>query len=238
MLKINYIKPNEGESPDDIAIYNLKICDKYKNLQAFCQSTVSWLKNDPSRDYQDLELLLRHLELDTHLIARPKESMESNENFVLSIPNRTNDTNVYDYILWVSCKSKDKAIEELLTFHNSYEENFECLSRTGCLINKNLEVDIKETTISYNETDAYKKILSCELKYDFVEVDKVQSLNIIIKDIIEKKGKEPQKVLYGKYGESNIYALVIDGQIVSPIGWIEYSENNIELIDFRTLKKM
>lgn len=238
MIKINYIKPDESESPDDIAIYNIKISDTYKNLQSFCQSTVSWLKNDPSRDYQDLELLLRHLELDTHLIARPKDFVEPNNNFILTIPNRINDTNKYDYVLWVSCKSKDEAIKELLTYHSSYEENFECLSKTGCLTNNSKDFDIKKISYIDGEQDEESKILSCELKYNFMSVTPIDSLNTIIKDLVDKYGKEPQKMVCGKYGEQNVYTLVIEGEIVSPIGWIEHSSDNIELIDFRSMKKV
>ncbi len=238
MIKINYIKPDESESPDDIAIYNIKIADNYKNLPSFCQSTVSWLKNDPSRDYQDLELLLRHLDLDTHLIARPKDLVEPDNNFILTIPNRINDTNTYDYVLWVSCKSKEEALKELLTYHTSYEENFECLSKTGCLTNNSKDLDIKKLSWMDGEQDAESKILSCELKYNFVSVRPIDSLNTIIADLIERLGKEPKKMVCGKYGELNVYALVIEGEIVSPIGWIEHSVDNIELIDFRTMKKI
>jgi hypothetical protein len=240
MIKINYKKPEEDESPDDIAMYNMKISDKYKNLQAFCQSTVSWLKNDPSRNYQDLEILLRHMELDTHLIARPKKLLDSNTNFVLTIPNKINDSNVYDYVLWISCKPRLEAINELLSYHTSYEENFECLKNTGCLVNKDKNFDIKKisTVNKDEEKEEESKILACELKYDFIEISQIESLNIIIKDLIEKHGDEPKKMVCGKYGELDVYSLVVDGQIISPIGWIAHSPENIELIDFRTMKKM
>ena len=88
------------------------------------------------------------------------------------------------------------------------------------------------------EKEEESKILSCELKYDFVEISQIDSLNIIIKDLIEKHGKEPQKMVCGKYGELDVYSLVVDGQIISPIGWIAHSPENIELIDFRNMKKM
>ncbi len=242
MIKISYIKPNENESPDDIAIHNIAVSDKFKNLPAFCQSTVGWLKNDPNRNYQDLELLLRHMNLDTHLIAQPKETINI-QNFKLSIPSKINDTSSYDYVLWTSCKPKEEALKELLTYHTSYEENFECLSNTGCLTNIDPDYDINKISISVNciEKDNEKKIVNSELKYDFITISPIESLDFIIKDLIEKHNEEPKKMVCGKFGESNVYALVIGGVIVSPIGWIEHDEINkesIEIIDFRNLKKI
>lgn len=238
MIKISYIKPNENESPDDIAIHNIVISDKFKNLPAFCQSTVGWLKNDPNRNYQDLELLLRHMNLDTHLIAQPKETINI-QNFKLSIPSKINDTSSYDYVLWTSCKPKEDALKELLTYHTSYEENFECLNNTGCLTNIDPDYDINKISVNPNDSDKdnEKKIVSCELKYEFITVSTIDSLNIIIKDLMDKYQEEPQKMICGKYGESDVYALVINGEIISPIGWIQYSPDNIELIDFRSMKK-
>ncbi len=242
MIRINYIKPTENESPDDIAIHNIVQSDKFKNLPAFCQSTVGWLRNDPNRNYQDLELLLRHLDLDTHLIAQPKETINI-ENFKITIPSKTNDTDSYDYVLWTSCKPREEAIKELLTYHTSYEENFECLSRTGCLTNIDRDFDINKisenTNNSRSDSDSNneKQIANSELKYEFVSMSTIDSLNIIIKDLMKKYNEEPQKMVCGKYGESDVYALVINGEIISPIGWIQYAPDNIELIDFRSMKK-
>ncbi len=240
MIRINYIYPNPDESPDDIAIHNIKISDKFKNLQTFCQSTVAWLKNDPNRDYQDLELLLRHLDLDTHLIAKPKEDIDI-EKFVLKLPNKIKDTNNYDYLLWTACKPKEDALKELLTYHSSYEENFECLKNTGCLTNTDIDFDISKISHTNSDNESEKKIITCELKYDFVQLSSIESLNLIIGELKDKHGQDPQKMVCGKFGESNVYALVIGGVIVSPIGWIEHDETNkesIEIIDFRNLKKI
>ncbi len=240
MLKIKYIKPNENESPDEISIYNMKIADKYKHLQAFCQSSISWLKNDPDRNFQDLENLIRILELDTHLIAKPSK-LEETENFVIALPNKINDTNKYEYVLLISCKPKEEAIKELLSYHDSYETNLSKLLATGTLTvaNKQIKIDeIAGVEKSSLDNSNEKLIEKCELKYDFELVSDIELLNIIIEQIKNEKGVEPKKMLCGKFGDNNVYSLAIDGQIVSPIGWIEYSIDKIELIDFRKIKKI
>jgi hypothetical protein len=231
MIKIDYDIPNEIESPDDIAIYNLKISDKYKNIQTFCQSSIAWLKNDINRNYQSLELLLREQKLDTHLIAKPNDSSIKLENIVYTTPNSDIQHTNIEYVLLISCKSKEEAITEILKYHLSYEDNFECLLKTGFITSVNN--DTNKLLEDANEN----KILNNKLKYNFTLIDNKTSINVIIEDIIKNYKTEPEKLICGKLGEKDIYALTINNEIISPIGWIEHDED-YELIDFRKIKKM
>ena len=247
MIKISYKNPESFESPDDICNYNMIMSDKYKNLQAFSQASLAWLKNDSLRNYQDLEKLLRELNLDTHLIAKPLDNNILNDKNKLFIPNRSTRPDNLEYTLLVSCRNKEDALKELSLYHLSYEENLECLGKTGCYItselvdnqaNQDKVVFDLEKNFSYHSNDNPNEnlILNSKLKYDFVQVNGKESINVIIQDLITKYNKEPTTIVCGKLGEYDLYALTLDGQISSPIGWIE-DENDYKLIDFRSIKR-
>lgn len=239
MIKISYKNPDESDSPDDICKYNMILSDNYKNLQAFSQSSLAWLKNDSTRNYQDLEKLLRELNLDTHLIARPLDNNILNDISKLFIPNRTEQPENLEYMLLVSCRNKEEALKELSLYHLSYDENFECLDKTGCLSTESSNNEDWQKTFSYNSDNNPKEnlILDSKLKYEFIRVNGKESINVIIQDLIVKYNKEPEKTVCGKLGEVDIYALTLDGQISSPIGWIE-KDDDYQLIDFRMIKKV
>ena len=235
MIKINYIKPEENESLDDICICNLKISDKYKNLQSFCQASLAWLKNDSTRNYQDLEKLLRELDLDTHLIAKQIENCPDSSNYKLCIPNREVQPTDLEYVLLFSCRSKSDAIKELGLYHTTYEDNFECLSKTGCFVDAKIADNIDNFSYNSLENSNENQILKSLLKYDFVSVSGKESIDVIIQDLSNKYGKIPEKIICGKLADKDVYGLVLNGEIASPIGWVEH-EDIFQLIDFRMIK--
>ncbi len=239
MIRIAYKDIELTETSDDVSIYNLKISDQFKNLQSFCQSSLAWLRNDSTRNYQDLEKLLRQLDLDTHLIAKPVDFGNISEiKSKLFIPNRQTQPTDLEYMLLVSCRNKEDALKELSLFHVDYEENYKCLEKTGCYaINQSTELkDFNDFKYNPNENPNEDLILNSKLKYDFVKVTGKESINTIIEDLVLKYNKEPEKIICGKLGSDDIYALTINGEISSPIGWVEHSDD-YKLIDFRMLKK-
>lgn len=237
MIKIRYLDPEPTETPDDISIYNIKVSDKFKNLQSFSQAGLAWLKNDSNRNYQDLEKLLRNLNLDTHLIAKQLETYPDEDKYKLCIPNRDilNQPTDLKYVLLVSCRGKEDAIKELGLHQTSYEENFNCLSKTGCFVDQNIVSNTENFTYSSLDNINENKILRSEIKYDFVSVGGKESIEVIIEDLKKKYGKEPEKIVCGKLGDRDIYGLKLNGELSSPIGWIEI-ETEYQLIDFRMIK--
>ena len=246
MIKINYKNPEEHETSEDIARANIIISDKFKKGDYLVMSCTSWLKLDPKRDYQDLEQLLRYLDLDSHVIASPIKTIP--ENLEINHPNGSISSEPFEYVVKISCRPKEEAINELLLTHPNYEENFDCLKKTGCLMVKKTN-ETNETNETKN--DEITKVLNCELKLDFAFYKPMESINFIIGDLIKQYGIEPEQVICGEINGNKVYALMIKGQICSPIGWIkkqsnekviELDENDedlnmtIELIDFRTIK--
>lgn len=248
MIKINYIEPNKNETKDDIAKYNIKICDKFKKADCLEMSCISWLKNDSTRDCQNLEELFRHLDLNSHVIAQKLQKISP--EFKIGMPNDNLNNKDLEYVANISCMSKEDSIKLLLKHHVDYESNFKCLKKTGFLI-KNVETkesndkdEITKNKIVENIDDINdtKKILNCELKLDLKIFKPIESVELIIDNLTNKYGKKPEKIICGEIGINKIWGLMIDGQIVSPIGWFEKKTNDenmaidYELIDFRNIK--
>jgi hypothetical protein len=221
MIKINYKNPEQNETTEDIARANIIMSDKFKKGDYLEMSCISWLKLDSKRDYQDLEQLLRCLGLDSHIIAKPVKVIP--EHLEIDYPNGNNSTSPLEYAVNISCRPKEEALKELLLTHSNYEENFECLKKTGCFMVKKVDpiLEIEENLSSVKGVNEVKKVLNCELKLDFTFFKPVESINFIIEDLTKQYGKEPEKIICGEANGSKVYALMIDGQIVSPIGWME-----------------
>jgi hypothetical protein len=264
MIKIDYKEPEQLETPDDIAIYNIKICDKYKKADYLELSSISWLKIDPKRNYQDLEQLFRHLNLDSYVIAHTIQNIPQglrigrpNEpNLTENVENTENTENTekdeLEYIAKITCMGKDASMSELLKYHASWEDNYECLEKTGCLMALKQETSKEEENIAQTKgVDEVKKLLECKLKLDLKYYSVEESIDFIIEDLTNKYGKNPEKIICGEIETNKVWALMVDGRIVSPIGWMEKIINqdnqdnqettkvqsiNYELIDFRKIK--
>lgn len=270
MIKINYKEPEQLESPDDIAIYNIKICDKYKKPDYLELSSISWLKIDPKRNYQDLEQLFRHLNLDSYIIAQTIQNIPQglrigrpNEpNLTKNTENTENTKNTenteqdeLEYIAKITCMGKDALMSELLKYHTTWEDNYKCLEKTGCLMALKQETskEEEENIAQTKGIDEVKKLLECKLKLDLKYYSVEESIDFIIEDLTNKYGKKPEKIICGEIETNKVWALMVDGQIVSPIGWMEKiinqdNQNNqetetqsqsidYELIDFRKMER-
>lgn len=254
MIKINYKNPEPNESKEDVARANIIISDKFKKGDYLEMSCISWLKIDSTRDYQDLEQLFRYLDLDSHVIAQPIKEIP--DNLEINYPNGNTSPEPFEYVVKISCRPKEDSLKELLSIHPSYEENFDNLRKTGCLMIKKTDNDVekenKENLSNTQGVDEVQKVLNCELKLDFRYYKPIESINFIIEDLANKYGKNPEKIICGEANGSKVYALMIDGQIISPIGWIDKKianesvlnnsntelddSNEYELIDFRNIK--
>jgi hypothetical protein len=221
MIKINYKNPEENETREDVARANIIISDKFKKGDYLEMSCISWLKLDSKRDYQDLEQLLRHLNLDSHIIAQPVKVIP--ENLEISFPNGNISLEPLEYAVKISCRPKEEALQELLLVHPNYEQNFECLKKTGCFMVKKTDpiLEVEENLSNTKGVDQVKKVLDCELKLDFTYFKPMESIDFIINDLTKQYGKEPEKIICGEANGNKVYGLMISGQIVSPIGWME-----------------
>jgi len=226
MIKINYKNPEPTESKDDVSISNILISDKFKKGDYLEMSCISWLKIDSKRDYQDLEQLLRYLDTDVHIIACPQPIQTIPDGLEIGYPNGGIITEQLEYVVKFSSRPKEDALKELLLIHSSYEENFECLKKAGCFMVKNQ--DQKKNVSNIKGVEEIKQVLESGLKLDFTYFKPMESINFIIEDLITKYGKRPEQIACGEINGNKVYALMLDGEIASPIGWME---KNINLSD-------
>lgn len=231
MIKINYKNPEETESKDDIARANIIMSDKFKKGDYLEMSCISWLKIDSKRDYQDLEQLLRYLDVDSHIVAQ--RISEIPEGLEINYPNGNVITEPLEYVVKIACRSKEDSLKVLLSVHSTYEENFECLKKTGCLMVKKIDpnLDTEKNLSNIKGIDEVKNVLDCKLKLDFTYFKPIESINFIIEDLISKYEKIPEQIACGEINGNKVYALMMDGQIASPIGWMKKSIVSSNILD-------
>lgn len=250
MIKINYVEPKELETPDDIAESNIKICNQYRKTDYLELSCISWLKLDSERNYQDLAKLFEKLELDTYILAQPITTIPT--GLRIGKPNECEGQENLKYIAKIICVGKEYFMNELLKYHSGIEENNACLKLTGCLMAlKQEKIEEKEKKLTeIKGVDEVKKLLECKLKLDLEYYSVKESIDFIIQDLTNKHGKEPEKIICGEIDTNKVWGLMIDGQIASPIGWVEKNVEknidiekntdiekniNLELVDFRKI---
>jgi hypothetical protein len=233
MIRINYITQDENQNKNDTAIYNIIISDKFKKTECIDLSSIGWLKNNLDKNYQDLEKLFRELNLNSYVIAKTINDIPSNIEIIM--PNN-NSKNELKYVASIFCGSYENFIEELKKHHDSYDGNFACLSNSGCLMHKNssIEKNIEQNISSNLEAENIKKIVNAEAKYEMTLFTTLESVQILKDDLIKKNNKEPTISVCGDLHGKHVFAFTYNGEIASPIGWVEY-EGEYILIDFRKI---
>lgn len=71
MNKIEYDDVKDSDDPTEIAFHNMLEADKILSLQLFIGGEMGYLRANPTKTFQDLELELRKRNFNTHLIAKP-----------------------------------------------------------------------------------------------------------------------------------------------------------------------
>lgn len=234
MIRPEYIEPESNETKEDIVLHNIKISDEYKNTESLIYSFMGWFINDDTRTFQDLEKLLRDNNLDTHLIAKKIDACDIPEGTKITIPNNNvlnEEYGFFNNILLTSCRPKQEALDELMKYHKSYEENFKELRRTGSIFKTN-------ELLTHAQDEGIKDIINCTKKYKFIKYSNIEALGYIIEDLEKQFGTKPTKTEVGKNGDKIVYGLVIDGMIRSPILFSQDENNNVELIDSRKYGRM
>lgn len=233
MIRPEYISSEKNETKEDIILHNIKISDEYKNTETLIYSFMSWFKNDNNRTFQDLEQFLRNNDMDTHLIAKKFNIGDLPEGAKITIPNN-NPLNEKEYffnnILLISCRPRQEALEELLKYHKSYEDNFKQLRKTGSIFKTN-------ELLNNAQDERIKDIINGTMKYKFIKYSNIEALGYIINDLEKQFGSKPIKTEVGKQNGKTVYGLVVDGLIRSPILFCQYGDT-VELIDVRKYGKM
>ena len=229
MLRLLYENVDENLSVNEIAFDNLKSSDLHFNKETVICSSIAWLKNDKSRTFQDLELLMRKHNLNTHLIAYPFNYVDD-DKITLESPNPTDEILVYECVF--CCKPEEFYLEDLNKMNLTMEDNFEKLLKCGTL-------KVSTHSEDHNEVSLTKKLCENKIKLNFVKLSPKESIEQLFNDITKATGKKPKPEIVGKYNDKQpiITFLLENGEFASHIGWtVEEIDNDLKytLLDLNT----
>lgn len=221
MNSISYTDPTT-ETIDEIIWHNLKQADSILNLNLFIASSMAWIKNNPIKNFQDLESELRKHELNTHLYAK---EFKPSDNLKLVAPNKLFEPK-YECIY--SCRPPKYALEEIMQYWKSYEENFEKLALAGMIAVESVD-DLQHDTqhdekdfVKYSTTQqsSYNLITECKKLINITKMTANEYIEKMYVDIKEKTGKTPANRVVGMASNgSPVFGIFVDNQIVSNIGF-------------------
>lgn len=233
MFKVSYQKVTD-EDPEEVVWNNLKKADHMLNQKFMLMTIVGWFRLHPDKNYQDLELEFRKRDMDTHIIAR---KINLKPGVRLSILGK-HDKNKYKYEGMMSCRPKEYAMKEVLSYYDTYEDNFDRLPKTGILMTNNENIDllrgITEEDIESADQDPidksgllqYNKVL---INYEDMTVD--EFLKEETERIMNKYGIEPTKTIVGINGMGlPIYGFVLGEAIVSSYGYCSFAVKDGRMI--------
>lgn len=221
MMKISFIEPDPNDTKESINWYNLKQCDENFNLQFFIASALGWFNLHKNMNFQDFEKELRKHNFNTHLYAKLPSLTGK---IILKSPNK-NDQSIKHYECIYSCRPKKIALDEVLTYWKSYEENFSKLNDSGSVYIDDIEDYTNEAKYSNDEILTEKERSNFELisnnikKISFNEIPKETYIAEMFSTFEEQFGRKPdQKIIGLSHDGLPIIGFYIDGILISDIG--------------------
>ena len=127
-------------------------------------------------------------------------------------------------MLIYSCRPKEEALKEVLTYAKSYEENFSRLDEAGVLMEKGSDINSKKdkSIEPYEKQDIYQKLQHNTALIEVEIITEEQYEDRLKSDLENSKsttGKEPEVKLIGMAKDgSGVYAYFMDNRLVSNIG--------------------
>jgi hypothetical protein len=233
MFKVSY-KEVTDEDPEDVVWNNMKKADHMLNQKFMLMTIVGWFRLHPDKNYQDLELEFRKRDMDTHIIAR---EVKLKPTVRLSILGK-HDKREYKYEGMLSCRPKEYAMKEVLSFYDTYEENFDRLPETGILMTTNENIDLlREVTeedlacVEHDDIDKSNLIQYNKVMINYVNMTVDEFLKEETERIMERYGIEPTKTIVGINGMGlPIYGFVLGDTIVSSYGYCSFAVKDGRMI--------
>ena len=231
------VKEEQKTSSEKVAMYNLKKLSPHHDLTMIFCAMKGWMSENPEASLQDLEKALRQEDLDIYLIANNKHTSNSHQ-----LVNFTKPWLPAKYMLVASCRPKDDAMRELLTYHRSYEDNFNLLNDCGGMVsiketiteeefNKQIE---EKRNKSLDQIDIYDKLTHNRIKVG--SVSNRTPKEVLEDDIkkVEKTGmKVEQKMVGMGPGGGPILGYFTEAGLISGIGvHIYHNESGEQMARF------
>lgn len=143
MLSFRYadnLTPNI--SPDDVAFNNMKAADKCMDIALFSAAMNAWIKNDKTRTFQDVELLLREHCENTYIYPKIGPIPD---NFKLKRINENENDEECLYELNISSGPNKYGLKTVTDIWENYETSFDNLKYAGQLVAKSDKITIPKS---------------------------------------------------------------------------------------------
>jgi hypothetical protein len=177
-MKITFEDVLENDDKDEIALYNIKNSATHMNKETLYHSSIGWLLNDKSRNFEKLELLYRENNLNAFVIAKDKDKLDET-HFKLSC----NDNDNLLYIFDVECVDKI----------DDYELNYNKLKNVGYieLVDKS-KIDLNNNIF---------KLEGNKIILNFVKMSASESIKSLEIELTKSLGYKPKVEVIGTYEE-------------------------------------
>lgn len=233
MHKFFYDPIGPKEDKQELLWHNLKQADKFYKLDVFIGASMAWFKQNPTKNYSDLEKALRVHELNTHLYAK-KVKLQPNQELRFQ-----NSEKPCKYQCIFSCKPKHQAIEEVLKNTLSYEDNLEKLKEAGVICLKD-EENVKEVEnaveLNDNEKSRMEQLKNLEVKIRVEEITAVDIIEDINNQIEKRYNREADVMVIGQTDKGDpMFAFTIENKLVSDVGFIK-RKDNLDLPEYEIIQ--
>ena len=110
--------------PRDVCFNNMKLADKYHDLDSFIGAVQGWINENEGITFDVLEKSLRNWDFNTHLIAVDLDPEMKKHGFFYLVPDGTKTPADYECI--VSCGPRETAWTAIMSYyHTLYKERGE-----------------------------------------------------------------------------------------------------------------
>lgn len=173
-VRIGLVPVTANDNPTEVMYNNLRIADSLLNLKLFLCARSAYFEIFPEKNYQDLEVYLRHNNFNIYLIARSVNLPFEYQIKKFNLPNLR-----CEYECISSCRPHPYAMIELEQNWRSYNENFEALKKAGdvCISNESSldGYNPEEDNIQIFKNNNEKKMM------EFVSKNKVRIIFLPLK---------------------------------------------------------
>lgn len=232
MYKYTFLPVPETMTKIAVAEHNLKQADKTLNLEHFIAAATGWLSTQQDKNYQDLEQYLRANNFDTHIF--PRETKLPEHARLMMQKNECRYEGVF------SCRPKEYALKEILSYWPSYDVSYDNLKYAGMIVTTNTNPDLsthgfpKQDLIPIKNKNIMDEITKNETLIEVTKISEQTFINNLRDSIIKRFKKTPATQIMGILDDgSPVFTYTIDGHVVTDTAFAIGKDKQITLVELR-----
>jgi len=189
------------------------LADTHGKPELFTGSVLAWMADNPTKNYQDLEQLLRTHKFNTYLFAKPYEVQE-NQKLLLQGKS-------CEYECVYIGLPEEESRQTLLELE-TYETNYANLAKAGDLFQKDESEHYalhKMATMEPVNQQNVADLMSSKVKIRAEQITPEEIVDNVYKELLAYYQQEPDVMVIGQIEGKPIYAFTIKDQLVSDVGF-------------------